>query len=255
MTARFDLFVVGSGFFGLTIAERAGHAARQAGPRRRATAAHRRQRVLGARTADRDRGAQVRRAPVPHLQQAGVGVRQPVHRLHRLPAPGVRDAQRAGVPVPDGPGPGVAVLRPLLLPGRGARADRRAGVRDRDRRSAEPRGEGDLADRPAAVRGVRQGLHRKSSGRPTPRSCPRASSPGCRCATRSTTATSTTPTRACRSTGTPHGCRTWPPTSASRCAWTPTGSTCATSCGRPARTRRWSTPDRWTATSTTPKAD
>ena len=37
-----------------------------------------------------------------------------------------------------------------------------AGRRDRHRRRAEPRGEGHLADRPAAVRGVRQGLHRQA---------------------------------------------------------------------------------------------
>lgn len=44
-----------------------------------------------------------------------------------------------------------------------------------------------------------------SSGRPTRPSCRPTSSPGCRSATPSTTATSTTPTRACRPTATPRG--------------------------------------------------
>ena len=38
-------------------------------------------------------------------------------------------------------------------------ADRRAGQRDRHRRGEEPRGEGDQPDRPPALRGVREGLH------------------------------------------------------------------------------------------------
>ena len=53
-------------------------------------------------------------------------------------------------------------------------------------------------------------LHRSSSGRPTPGSCRPRSSPACRCATRSTTATSTTPTRDCPSTATPRGSSGWP---------------------------------------------
>lgn len=45
-----------------------------------------------------------------------MGLRASVHRVHRLPAPGVRPAQRAGLPVPDGAGPGQPVLRALLHP-------------------------------------------------------------------------------------------------------------------------------------------
>ena len=67
-----------------------GDAARQARPRGRPATPHRRQRLLRGRAADRHRGPQVRCAPVPHVQQAGVGLRAAVHRLHRLPAPGVR---------------------------------------------------------------------------------------------------------------------------------------------------------------------
>ncbi|SLH77028.1 UDP-galactopyranose mutase (Glf) [Mycobacteroides abscessus subsp. abscessus] len=142
VNAQFDLIVVGSGFFGLTIAERTAN-------------------VLGKRVLVLDR-RQVRCPPVPHLQQAGVGLRQPVHRVHRLPAPGVRDAQGAGLPVPDGPRPDLAVLRSLLHPGRGAQAHRRAGRRDRHQGRPEPRGEGHLADRPPALRGVHPRLHRQA---------------------------------------------------------------------------------------------
>ena len=38
---------------------------------------------------------------------------QPVHRVHRLPAPGVRQGRRAGLRVPDEPGADQPVLRPL----------------------------------------------------------------------------------------------------------------------------------------------
>ena len=58
----------------------------------------------------------------------------------------------------------------------------------------------------------------------------------------------------CPSTGTPRGWRRWPPTRRSKCGWTRTGSTSATTCGPRARTRRSSTPGRWIATSTTPRA-
>ena len=159
-----------------------------------------------ARTSrDRDRGAQVRRPPVPHLQRAGVGVRQPVHRLHRLPAPGLRQVPGAGLLAADEPRPDQPVLRQGPHARRGARADRRAGQRDRHRGRHQPRGEGDQPDRPPALRGVHQGLHRQAVADRPDRAERRTSSPGSRSATPSTTATSTTPTRACRSTATPRG--------------------------------------------------
>ena len=51
---------------------------------RTGAAPNRRQRLLRARTADRDRDPPLRRAPVPHQQHPRLGVRQPVHR--RSPA-------------------------------------------------------------------------------------------------------------------------------------------------------------------------
>ena len=207
-----DLVIVGSGFFGLTVAERC---ARDLGLRvlileRRA--AHRRERLQRAGTRDRDRDPPVRRAPVPHLERQGVGVRQPVHRLHRLPAPGVLGLQGPGLPAADQPGHDVRVLRHRAVPGRGARAGRRAVRRGAARPRGQPGAEGHLADRPAAVRGVLSAATRSSSGRPTRPTCPRRSSRGCRCGTRSTTATSATRSRACRSTGTPPGWSAWPTT-------------------------------------------
>ena len=95
-----DLVVVGSGFFGLTIAERC---ANELGSRCWCwSAATTSAATPTARTSrDRHRGAHVRRAPLPHLQRAGLGVRQPLHVVHRLPAPGVREV----------PGPGLLASR------------------------------------------------------------------------------------------------------------------------------------------------
>ena len=49
--------------------------------------------------------------------------------------------------------------------------------------------------------------------------------------------------------------RTWPPTTASRSGWTPTGSTSATNYARPVRTPLLFIPARWTATSIMRTAD
>ena len=64
-----DLLIVGSGLFGLTIAERAAHS-RPQGHGHRPPRAHRRQRLQRDRPRDGHRGAPLRRAPVPHLQPA-----------------------------------------------------------------------------------------------------------------------------------------------------------------------------------------
>ena len=132
-----DLVVVGSGFFGLTIAERCASELglkvlvleRRAPPRR--------QRLQRARARDRHRGARLRRAPVPHLQREGLGLRQPVHRVHRLPAPGLRASTRGrSTRFPMNLGADQPVLRQEPHPRRGPRADRRAGQRDRHRGGA-----------------------------------------------------------------------------------------------------------------------
>ena len=129
-----------------------------------------------------------------------------VHDLHRLPAPGVRHAQGPGLPVADGPGPVSQFFGAVTSAGRGERADRRAG-RPRstpaDAQNLEEKAVS-LIGRPlyeAFVKG-----YTAKQWQTDPKELPAArSSPGCRCATPSTTATSTTPTRACRSTATPPG--------------------------------------------------
>ena len=90
-----DLVVVGSGFFGLTIAERC---ANELGLK--VLVLDRRHHLGGnayseAEPGDRHRGAQVRRAPLPHLQRAGVGVRQPVHRRSPATSTGCSRSTRA----------------------------------------------------------------------------------------------------------------------------------------------------------------
>ena len=84
--------------------------------RRRAPPPHRRERLQRARAADRDRDPPLRRAPVPHLERPRLGVRQPVHGLHRLPAPGVLDLQGPGVPDADQPRHHLRVLRHARCP-------------------------------------------------------------------------------------------------------------------------------------------
>ena len=158
-----DLVVVGSGLFGLTVAERCANDLGLKVLDPRPTPPRRRQRLQRARAGDRHRGAPVRRAPVPHLQRAGVGVRQPLHRRSPATSTGSSPSTRArSTPFPMN----LALINQFFgqsyTPERGPRAGRQAGQRDRHRRRHEPRGEGDLADRPPALRGVRQGLHRQA---------------------------------------------------------------------------------------------
>ena len=227
---RFDLLVVGSGFFGLTIAERV---ATQLD--KRVLVIDRRSHIGGNAYSEPEpeTGIEVHKYGAHLFHTSNQRVWDYVRQFteftgyqHRVFA--LHNGQAYQFPM--GLGLVSPVLRPVLHPGRGPRADRRAGRRDRHRRRAEPRGEGHLADRPPAVRGVRQALHRQAVADRPQGACLPPTSPGCRCATPSTTATSTTPTRVCPSTATPRGWRTWPPTTASRCGWTPTGSTSATNC-------------------------
>ncbi len=115
-----DLLVVGSGFFGLTIAERAANAGRKV------TVIDRRPHIGGnaysePRVADRYRGAPLRRAPLPHVEPDGVGVRQPLHVVHELRAPCVHHAQGHRVPDAGEPRHDQPVL-PVRVPPDQARA-------------------------------------------------------------------------------------------------------------------------------------
>ena len=85
-----DLVIVGAGLFGLTVAQQA---VEHTGARVHIIDI--RDHIGGNAYSymDEETGAgdpQVRRAPVPHLQQARLGLREPFHELHELRAPRVR---------------------------------------------------------------------------------------------------------------------------------------------------------------------
>ena len=63
---------------------RAGRGIRSQGDGHRPPPPHRRQRLQRGRARDRHRGAPLRRAPLPHVEPDGVGVRQPLHDVHEL---------------------------------------------------------------------------------------------------------------------------------------------------------------------------
>ena len=157
-----DLIVVGSGFFGLTIAEQAATELD-----RRVLVLDRRDHIGGNAYSEVDErtGIEVHRygAHLFHTSnERGVALRQPVHVLHRLPAPGLQRLPGRGVPDADQPGHDHVVLRPASHPGPGPGARGRAGRGVLLRAGAQPGGEGDLADRAAAVRGVHPGLHQEA---------------------------------------------------------------------------------------------
>ncbi len=86
---------------------------------------------------------------------------------------------------------GLAVLRPVLQPGRGPSAHRRAGRRVRRQGSGEPRREGDRADRrPLYEAFVRD--YTAKQWQTDPKNLPAGNISPCPSGTRSTTATSTT---------------------------------------------------------------
>ena len=97
-----DLLVVGSGFFGLTIAERA------AASGRKVTVIDRRHHIGGnAYSEDEpETGIEVHRygAHLFHTSNPdGLGVRQPLHDVHELCAPGLHEPQGRGVSAADQP--------------------------------------------------------------------------------------------------------------------------------------------------------
>ena len=84
-----DLVIVGAGLFGLTVAQQA---VEHTGARVRIIDI--RDHIGGNAYSymDEETGRgdpQVRRPPVPHLQQARLGLREPLHELHELCAPRV----------------------------------------------------------------------------------------------------------------------------------------------------------------------
>ncbi len=157
-----DLVIVGSGFFGLTIAERC---ANELGLK---VLVLERRHHLGGNAyseADPETGIEVHQYGAHLFHTSNKKVWDYVNRFtaftgyqHRV----YTSHQRPGVPDADQPRHDQPVLRRRLQPGRGAGADQGAGRRARRQGAGELRGEGRLADRPPALRGVHRALHRQA---------------------------------------------------------------------------------------------
>ena len=162
MTARFDLFVVGSGFFGLTIAERV------------ATQLDRRVLVLERRPhiggnayseAEPQTGIEVHKYGAHLFHTSNKRVWDYVRQFtdftgyqHRVFA--LHNGQAYQFPM--GLGLVSQFFGRYFTPdeARALISEQAAEIETAD--AQEPRGEGDLTDRPSALRGVRQGLHRQA---------------------------------------------------------------------------------------------
>ena len=210
-----DLLIVGSGFFGLTIAERRGIRGRKV------TVIDRRHHIGGnAYSEDEpETGIEVHRYGAHLFHTSNPTVWEYVNRfttftnyVHRV----YTNHKGVVFPLPINLGTINQFFQRRLLARRGEGAGPRARRRVRREGCREPRGEGHRPDRAAAVRGVHPRLHGEAvADRPEgpPR---RGHQPPARCATTTTTATSTTRGRACRPTATPRGSSGWRITRTSR---------------------------------------
>ena len=251
---QYDLFIVGSGFFGLTIAERV---ATQLG--KRVLVVDRRPHIGGNAysEAEPQTGIEIHKYGAHLFHTSNKRVWDYVNQFtdftgyqHRVFA--MYNGQSYQFPM------GLGLVSQFF--GRYFSPDEaRALINEQaaeidDRGRPEPRGEGDLADRPTALRGVRQGLHRQAVAdrpqRPTRGQHRSAAGPlHLRQPLLQRHLRGPARRRLHRVAG-EHGRRRAhrgaPRHRLVRRA--------ATSCARRARTRRWSTPAHWTATSTTPTA-
>jgi UDP-galactopyranose mutase len=216
MTARFDLLVVGSGFFGLTIAERV---ATQLG--KRVLVVDRRPHIGGNAysEAEPQTGIEVHKYGAHLFHTSNKRVWDYVRQFteftdyrHRVFA--MHNGQAYQFPM--GLGLVSQFFGRYFTPDEARQliAEQAAEINTADAQNLEEKAIS-LIGRPLYEAFVR--ATPPSNGRPIPSSSPPPSSTGCPCATPSTTATSATPTRACRSTVTRRGYRTWPTTTASRC--------------------------------------
>ncbi len=156
-----DLLIVGSGFFGLTIAERAA-SVRSQGHRDRSPSPHRRQRIQRGRA---ETGIEVHRYGAHLFHTSNPTVWEYVNRfttftnyVHRV----YTNHRGVVFPAADQPRNDQPVLPGGVLARRGEGAHPRARGRVRRQGSREPRGEGHRADRSPAVRGVHPRLHRQA---------------------------------------------------------------------------------------------
>ena len=172
----YDIVVVGAGFFGLTIAERAAN-------------------VLGRKVCILERQARTSAAtPTPRsTPRPGSNIHKyGSHLFHcnsartsgtistnsptftELPAQGRhRPSKGKAYPMPIGLATICAFFGRYMTPTEAREADRRRRSTPKNLPGAgEPRRKGDLADRPAALRGVHQAATPRSNGRPTPLELP-----------------------------------------------------------------------------------
>lgn len=215
MTARFDLFVVGSGFFGLTIAERV------------ATQLDKRVLVLERRPhiggnayseAEPQTGIEVHKYGAHLFHTSNKRVWDYVRQFtdftdyrHRVFA--MHNGQAYQFPM--GLGLVSQFFGKYFTPEQARQliAEQAAEIDTADAQNLEEKAIS-LIGRPlyeAFVKGTRP-----SNGRLTPKNFRPPTSRGFPCATPSTTGISAILTRVCRPTGTRRGCKTWPLTTASR---------------------------------------
>ena len=157
-----DLVIVGSGFFGLTIAERC---ANELGLK---VLVLERRHHLGGNAyseADPETGIEVHQYGAHLFHTSNQRVWEYVNRFteftgyqHRV----YTSHEGQVYPMPINLGTINQFFDARLQPRRGPRPDQGAGRRARRQGAGEPRGEGRLADRPPALRGLHRALHREA---------------------------------------------------------------------------------------------
>ena len=203
-----DVIVVGTGFYGLTIAERV---ATQTGRRvhmleRRG---HRRQRLQPQRCRHRHRGAPTARTCSTPATSGWWTTSRTSRRSTTISTGCIRATRGKIYPMPINLGTITTYFEQAMSPdqARALVAEQAAELGTTEPANLEEKAIS-LIGRPlyeAFIRGTPP-----SSGRPIRANSTRASSPDFPCATPSTIGTSMTPSRACRSTGTRPGCPGWP---------------------------------------------
>ena len=203
-----DLVVVGSGFYGLTVAERA------ACDGARVVVLERRRHLGGNAWSEPEpsTGIEVHTYGSHIFHTSNERVWAYVNRFGAFNdyVHHVWTVHRGRVyPMPIGLATMTQFFGRAPHPRAGPRAGRRAGRRARRRVARQPRGEGGQPRSAGRCTRRSSAATPPSSGRPTLASCPSGSSRGCRCASPTTRATSPTPTRASRSRATARCSRAW----------------------------------------------
>ena len=198
-TNTYDLIVVGSGFFGLTIAEQA---ASELG--KRVLVVEKREHIGGNAYSENEpeTGIEVHKYGAHLFHTSNDRVWEYVNRFaeftdyqHRVFA--MHDGTAYQFPM------GLGLINQFF--GKYYSPDEAKALIEEQREGLDPAAATNLEERGIALIGTTP----PNNGRPTRRTCRRKSSPACQCATPSTTATSTTSTKASLSTVTLPGWRRW----------------------------------------------